>query len=307
MQALPGVRRHYRAFLPFYPNAIESLDLREYDLVISSSSAFAKSAVTRPDAVHVCYCHTPMRFAWSFDNYVARERLGAAARVALPPLMRWLRAWDVRTATRATHFVANSTVVRERIRQCYEREAEVVFPPVGVQRFDGECPRDDYHLVVSRLSAYKRVDLAVQAFTRLGRRLHVIGDGPDRAALERTAGPTVSFLGRLRDEEVAGHYARARALVFPGEEDFGIVPLEANAAGCPVIAYGSGGARDTVIDGRTGVLFHEQTVESLIEAVERADTLTFDRAALREHAGQFDEARFRRQFAEVVDRAMAAA
>ncbi|MEJ7811824.1 MAG: glycosyltransferase [Gemmatimonadaceae bacterium] len=293
MQRLPGLGRHFKKYLPLYPLAVESFDLGDYDLVISSSSAFGKGAVVRPGACHVCYCHTPMRFAWDYDRYVEREQFGRAVRTVLPLLVGHLRRWDFRTAGRPHTYIANSSVVAERIRQYYGRESEVIPPPVDVARFAPSPVDEDYYLIVSRLNPYKRVDLVVGAFSEMGRPLVVIGDGPDRAALERMAAPNVRFLGRLPDDDVARHYARCRGLIFPGEEDFGIVPLEANASGRPVIAYRAGGALDTVADGRTGVFFRDQTVGAIRDAVERCDAIRWDKAQLRRHAEGFAEGVFR--------------
>jgi glycosyltransferase involved in cell wall biosynthesis len=305
MQHLPGVKQAHRAFFPFFPAAIESFDLREYDLVISSSFAFAKGAVTRPDAHHVCYCHTPMRFAWSYDSYVEREDFGPIVRQLLPPLVRRVKEWDVRTANRPTTYIANSTVVAHRIRRCYGRPARVVHPPVSLDRYAPGQEDGDYYLIVSRLVPYKRIDLAIAAFNALSRRLVIVGDGPARRSLQRLAGPTIEFTGRIPDADVARHYAACMGLVFPGEEDFGIAPLEANASGRPVVAYRAGGALDTVRDGRSGVFFDEPTVSSLCEAVRRCDALPWDRQTLRRHAGAFTEAVFRRRFMETVDTALA--
>ncbi|MGI8765842.1 MAG: glycosyltransferase [Gemmatimonadaceae bacterium] len=304
MQRLPGMGRWFRAYLPLYPRAIESLDLRAYDLVISSSSAFAKSAIVRSDACHVCYCHTPMRFAWDYERYIAREQFGRLARIALPPLVQRLRRWDRRTAERVSTYIANSGTVRDRIRRCYGRDAEIVFPPVALDRFAAVDEDADYYLIVSRMSPYKRLDIAVEAFTRMGRELLVIGDGPGRAMLERMAGPTIRFAGTLSDAEVARHYARCRGLIFPGEEDFGIAPLEANAAGRPVVAYAAGGALDTVVDGRTGVLFYQQTASALCWAVEQCDAAAWDKKALRRHSEQFSEGPFRERMASVIERSL---
>jgi glycosyltransferase involved in cell wall biosynthesis len=302
MQHLPGLKRHFKKYLPLYPAAIESFDLRGYDLVISSSSAFAKGARVPPGARHICYCHTPMRFAWDYESYVAREGLGRAVRMVLPPFIRALRRWDIRTADRPHVFISNSSVVAGRILRCYGRSSEVVYPPVEIDRYTPASDSGDNYLVVSRLNSYKRIDLAVRAFTEAGRPLLIVGDGPYRAALERMAGPTIQFTGRMRDEEVAWYYARCRGLIFPGEEDFGITPLEANASGRPVVAYRAGGALDTVIDGKTGVCFHEQTVESLRDAVARCDALTWFRDDLRRHAEHFSVAAFRSRFESIVER-----
>jgi glycosyltransferase involved in cell wall biosynthesis len=304
MQRLPGILRHHRLYLPFYPATFQRLDLRPYDLVISSSSAFAKAAVARRDARHICYCHAPMRFVWDHARYVARENFGRMTEWALAPVIRLLKRWDVRTSREPDVYIANSSTVARRIASYYGRESEIVFPPVAVDRFAPSAVLDDYYLIVSRLVAYKRIDLAVAAFNELGRPLLIIGDGPDRGALARLARPNVRFMGWLPDADVARYYARCQAVAFPGEEDFGITALEANAAGRPVIAYGLGGALDTVVDGETGVLFREQTVRSFRDAVARCDAIAWNAARLRGHAERFNEAAFAAGITAVVERAM---
>jgi glycosyltransferase involved in cell wall biosynthesis len=301
MQKLPGIDRHFRKYFLFYPGAIESLDLSDYEVVLSSSSAYAKGARTRPGAVHVCYCHTPMRFAWNFEGYAERERWGAMTRRMLPPLISRVRRWDLRTADRPTVYVANSSTVAERIATHYHRQASIIPPPVEVDRFTPSAVQEPHYLIVSRLVPYKRIDLAVEAFTRLGRPLTIIGDGSARAELQRIAGPTVRFLGRLSDTEVSAAYARCQALLFPGEEDFGIVPLEANAAGRPVIAFQRGGALDTVVPGVTGTFFSEQTPESLIGAVLRSEATTWNQVTLRRHAESFREEVFAERMRALID------
>jgi len=304
MQRLPGLRKHFRKYVLLYPNAIESLDLSGFDLVISNSSAFAKSIITPPGTVHVCYCHTPMRFAWNFEAYSARESWGPMTRWVLPFLTERLRRWDLRTASRPHLYMGNSSAVAQRIERCYGIPAKVLFPPVEFDRFEPGGEPGDYYLVVSRLQSYKRIDLAVEAFTRLSRPLVVIGDGPDRPALERMAGPTVRFLGRQPDSEVNRYYAGCRGVIFPGEEDFGIVPLEANAAGRPVVAYRAGGALDTVIEGVTGVFFSPQTPEALAQAVEECDRRSWSVADLRRHAEGFGENFFQQRVKFLVSEAL---
>lgn len=301
MQKLPLLKRHFKAYLLFYPGAIERFDLSEYDLVISSSSAFGKAAITRKDAVHICYCHTPMRFVWDYERYMEREQYGSPVRAVLVPVLRRFRKWDVKTAVRPDTYVANSTVVADRIRRFYGRESVIVPPPVAVQRFTPGSRVEDFYLIVSRLNPYKRVDLVVKAFNDLGRPLVIIGDGPDRVVLERMAKPNIKFLGRLPDPEVAEYYARCRALIFPGDEDFGIVPLEANAAGRPVIAFKAGGALDTVVNGQTGIFFQELTPESLSEAVLCAEKTEWNSVAIRKHAEDYAEPHFRQRFMCVVE------
>jgi glycosyltransferase involved in cell wall biosynthesis len=302
MQQLPGLRNHHRKYFMLYPAAIEGCDLREYDLVISNSSAYSKSVKTRPEAVHACYCHTPMRFAWDFASYAAREDWSRLTRAVLRPFIEHLRRWDHRTANRPTGYIANSNNIARRIERCYGLPSQVVHPPVEVQRFAPQAEQDDYHLVVSRLLGYKRIDLAVHAFNRMQKPLVIIGDGPVRESLQRIAGRTIRFLGRQDDATVAQYYARCRALIFPGEEDFGLTPLEANASGRPVVAFAAGGALDTVSANTTGVLFHEQTVESLCEAVKHCEAAEWNTAALRKHAEKFREECFRVRMRGAIDK-----
>ncbi len=303
MQKLPLVTKHHQPYLPFYPFAMESLDLRGYDLVLSSSSAFGKGVITGPETLHICYCHTPMRWCWNYREYVEREHLGKLARSVLPFLITSLRIWDQTSAMRVDHFIANSPVVAERIQKYYRRDAAVIPPPVEVSRFlfDPDTPLEDYFLIVSRLIPYKRIDLAIEACNRLQLPLAIIGGGRDLERLKHIAGPTIRFLGRLSDEEVVYHYARCRALLFPGEEDFGITPLEAQASGRPVIAYGAGGALASVIDGVTGVFFREQTVESLATVLSLFDEHSYDPETIRNHALEFDLPRFHRRIFQFIE------
>lgn len=302
MQRLPAWRRHFRAFLPLYPLAVESFDLRGYDVIVSSSSAWAKAVRTPAGAAHICYCHTPMRWVWDYEHYVAREGFGIMTRLALPPVIAALRAWDVRTAQRPTHVVVNSRVVQERVMRCWGRTSELLHPPVETGRFTvGEAPGRQ-HLVVARLAHYKRIDLAVAAFTQLSLPLEIIGDGPARASLQAMAGPTITFRGRVDDAGVARAMRESRGLIFPGEEDFGITPLEANASGRPVIAFRGGGATETVRDGETGVLFAEQTANSLAAAVQRAESIVWDAPHIRRHAESYSVSAFETRFREIVQR-----
>jgi len=302
MQHLPAWKRHFRAYLPLYPLAIGGIDVRGYDVVVSSSSAWAKAVHTPAGAVHVCYCHTPMRWVWDYEHYVAREGFGALVRLALPPVIAALRMWDVRTSGQPTHIVVNSRVVQERVRRYWGRTSEVLNPPVDTERFTVGSGPGSYHLVVARLAHYKRIDLAVAAFTQLGLPLVVIGDGPARASLEAAAGPNVTFRGRVDDRGVAEAMRECRGLIWPGEEDFGITPLEATACGRPVIAYGAGGVLETVRDGVTGVFFSEQTAESLARAVQRAATIAWDPAIIRAHAESHSVAGFEARFRAIVER-----
>jgi glycosyltransferase involved in cell wall biosynthesis len=306
MQKLPLVTKYHQPYLPFYPYAMESLDLRGYDLVLSSSSAFGKGVITRPETMHICYCHTPMRWCWNYDEYVEREQLGKIARRVLPFYITKLRIWDQTSAMRVDHFIANSPVVAGRIRKYYQRDAVVIPPPVEVSRFPfGPATEpQDYFLIVSRLIPYKRIDLAIEACNCLQLPLKIIGGGRDLQRLKRLAGPTIQFMGWLSDEEVLYYYAHCRALLFPGEEDFGITPLEAQACGRPVIAYGSGGARTSVIDGVTGTFFHEQTVDSLATVLASFNEHSYDLQTIRNHALEFDMPRFRRRILQFIEAKM---
>lgn len=301
---IPGAKRLYKNLLPLMPLALERLDLSDYDLVISSEAGPAKGVLPRSDALHVCYCHSPMRYLWVMpEGYLAElPRM-------LRPLAAWMlhrmRIWDVTTAARVDHFVANSTTVATRIRKFWRREATVVHPPVDLNRFavaaDGP---DDAYLFASQLVGYKRADIAVRAFAGSDRTLLVVGEGSELAALRRIATPNVRFLGRVTDEELARLYARCRALVFCADEDFGIVPLEAMASGRPVIAFGRGGVRETVVDGVTGLFFHAQTADSLRATLDRFETMEarFDPAAIRRHAERFGRERFVAEMRTLVER-----
>ena len=291
---LPGSSTHYQKYLPLMPLALEQLDLRAYDLVISSESGPAKGVITRADTAHLCYCHSPMRYLWDFyQDYL--EDAGQATRLVMRPLFSRLRQWDVASAGRADRILANSHTVARRIARWWRREAAVVHPPVDTSPYLlNRAPAPDApYLCLGQLVPYKRTDLAVQACSETGRPLIVAGEGKDRARLERMAGPSVRFVGRVDDAEAARLYASCRALIFPGEEDFGMVPVEAMAAGCPVIAYGRGGALETVRDNETGLFFANQSVPSLLEALKRFETReSFDPAILRSQAERFNETVF---------------
>ena len=299
LNRLPFIHRHHQWFLFFYPYAFESFDFAQYDLVLSVTSAFAHGVITGPKTLHICYCLTPARFLWDYRTYVAREGLRFAQWV-LPPFVSQLRRWERAAADRVDHFVGISEAVRQRIEQSYGREAAVIYPPVDVRRLQVMPERGDYFLIISRLVPYKRIDLAVQAFSQLGLPLWIIGEGRDRRALEAMAGPSVRFLGRLGDAEARSYLERCRAFVFPGEEDFGIAPLEAQAAGRPVIAYARGGALETILGGKTGLFFREPTPQSLAEAVLGFQDGQFDPAVIHEHALRFDRAVFQQRFGDLV-------
>lgn len=304
IQRLPMMRKTHRMAVPLYPMAFESFDLSGYDLVLSSSSSFAKGVITQPDTLHVCYTHAPMRFAWSTQSYMRNEKAATPLRALLAPVLHYLRGWDSVASSRVDHYIANSRAVARRIAKFYRRESEVIYPPVETSRFRIAREIGDYYILVARFAPYKRLDLAIEAFNELGRPLKVVGEGRQRAALEAKAGKNIEFLGRVDDVALPDLLARARAYIMPGEEDFGIAPVEANACGRPVIAYAAGGALDTQIDGVTGVLFEEQSVAGLCDAVRRADTIDIDPEAIRKNAQRYDTCAFQENLLRVVAREM---
>ncbi len=309
LQRLPQVDRYYRNLLPLMPAAIEMLKLPASDFVLSFSHCVAKAVRPPAGTPHICYCFTPMRYAWHLrESYFDGGRFGKLKRLGLKRLLAWLRDWDRSTAERVTHFVAISRTVQERIRECYGRESGVIYPPVDTDFYTPDnAPCADFYLCVSAFAPYKRIDLAVQACRKLGRRLIVIGAGQDAARIRSLAGPGVSFLGWQPDEVIRGHYRRCRALLFPGEEDFGIVPVEAMACGSPVIAYGKGGATETVIgtdaNDPTGLFFAEQSVECLVNAIECFERSSdrFVGSAARRQALRFRGQRYEEQLLNYLD------
>jgi glycosyltransferase involved in cell wall biosynthesis len=303
---LPGIYRHHQPYLPLYPLAWGGLNLSD-DVILSNKSGFCHGLKYGPETLHICYCLAPTRYVWQLDAYIAREGLGKAAELALRPLVAWLKRWDYDAAQRVHHFIAISTEVQQRIQAYYDHSSVIIYPPVDTERFHVPTAEpEDYFLVVSRLIPYKRIDLAVQAASRLGLRLKVGGRGRDLERLKALAGPTVEFLGYVPDDELPGLMARAKALIFPGLEDFGITPVQSQAAGRPVIAYGGGGALDTVIPGKTGEHFEELTVESLATAMESFDPSAYDPTILRKHAAHFDRTIFAQQITTFVEQAYAA-
>jgi glycosyltransferase involved in cell wall biosynthesis len=303
LNRIPGARRYHRHFLPLYPLAVESLDLTGYDLIISSDSGPVKGVITDPGAIHICYCHSPMRYLWDahFTYTASQSRWG---RLPFRVAAHYVRNWDYAAAQRVDHFIANSRYVAARIRKYYRRESCVIYPPVETRRAIATAPVGDAYLTVGRLIPYKRVDLLIEACNRLGRKLTVVGSGPELPALMRKAGPMINFRGQLEDGDLWDAYSRCRALLFAADEDFGIVPLEAQACGRPVIAYAKGGALETVVGVHprpveqsfpadavsTGVLFRTQSVDSVCEAIEEFEAREgeFDSGKIRRHACNFD-------------------
>lgn len=304
-QHLPWSTRFFRAYFPLYPMAVESFDLRGFDLIVSSSFAFAKGVLPPASACHICYCYTPLRYLWS-EYHFHRATLFRKSwkRVLTDPFLSHLRMWDRMSADRVDRFIAISQATAARIAKYYRRDSTIVHPPVRVRPISVSRDSEDYFLLVSRLMPYKRVDLAIEAFNRLGFPLRIVGSGPEEAQLRRQAKPHIRFMGSLGDAELAGCYSRCRALVFPAIEDFGIVMVEAQAYGKPVIACAGGGASEIVLDGQTGVLFSDQTSTALAYAVNRFEEMKFHPVRVREHALKFDEAEFRNRILQLVEEAV---
>ena len=303
IQRLPA-RHAYRSYLPLFPLAVRGLDLTEYDLVISSSHCAVKAVRTRPDASHLCYCHTPMRYAWDrFDEYFSPRQVGWIKHLLIRPTMAALRRWDRRTTPRVDAFAANSAYVAGRIERYYGRSAIVISPPVDTERFvPADAPPDDYYLMVSALSPYKRVEVAIEAFNRMGRPLRIAGWGLERKRLEKLAGPTVQLLGRVDDDQLLDLYQNCRGFLLPGVEDAGIAPVEAMACGRPALVLAAGGAPEAVIDGQTGIYLRDTGADGIVEAVDTAEELTFNTATIRKHAERYSVASFDRQIASFIDR-----
>jgi glycosyltransferase involved in cell wall biosynthesis len=305
VQRLPGGKTRYRSYFPLMPLAVEQFDLSSYDLVISSSYSFAKGVLTGPDQKHLCYCHSPIRYAWDMQHqYLEQSGLTKGVKSWIVRcLLHYIRLWDYRTGGGVDAFAANSAYIARRIMKVYRREAEVIYPPVAVESFSLEEKKEDYYLTASRMVPYKKIDLIAEAFSRIpDKRLLIIGDGPEMARVRAKAGPNVELLGYRDNATLRSHLQKARAFVFMAEEDFGIVPVEAQACGTPVIAFGRGGVAETVIPGETGVLFEEQSAESLAAAVRTFEQGTFTPAVIRQQAEKFSAEVFKRQFADFVRR-----
>lgn len=300
IQSLPFSRKRYQYYLPLMPIALEQFDLRQYDVIISSESGPAKGVLVPPSASHICYCHSPMRYVWDlYHDYLGKAPL--VKKLLTAPVMHYLRIWDALSANRVDTFVANSNTIKNRIRACYRRDSVVVHPPVDVDDFSAEADREEFYLLAGELVPYKRPDIAVKACNQLGKRLVVIGGGPMEKALREMAGPTVTIMGRQPFDVLKTHYATCKALLFPGMEDFGIVPVEAMASGAPVLAFGKGGVCDSTIEGKTSLYFEEQSVDSLTSCICRFEEqgVSFSALELAQHAAGFAKSRFMKEMAAV--------
>jgi glycosyltransferase involved in cell wall biosynthesis len=305
LQHIPFASRKHRIFLPLFPMAIEQFDLRNHDIIISSSYAVAKGVLTSSDQLHICYCHSPMRYIWDLTfEYLEASGLSSGLKsFIVRSMFHYLRIWDASSAIRVNEFVANSYYIANRIYKCYNRRAKVIYPPVDVDRFSISNNRDNYFITISRLVPYKRIDLIVEAFKILKLPLVVIGDGPSRKKLESLASGNITFLGQLPSDKMDEYLKKARAFVFSAEEDFGIVNVEAQACGIPVIAYGRGGALETIEQDITGLFFYKQDVASLVDAVNRFLAIEdkFDPELIRANAKRFPRERFEYEFRNFVD------
>lgn len=302
MGKIPFAKKKYRWLLPWMPIATERHNVHEFDVVLSSTSAFAKGILTRPDTLHISYCHTPTRYLWTDTHeYLSDLKLNPVLKTVLPRLIHKLRLWDKMSVDRVDYFIANSNTVRQRIEKYYRRESDIMYPPVAVGTFSLATTIGDYYIAGGRLVPYKRFDIIVQTFNRLGWKIKIFGVGPELASLRRVAKPNIEFVGRVSDQEKAELIQHARAFIHPQVEDLGITPIEAMASGTPVIAYGVGGVTETVIPGKTGVFFYQQQWESLLDTLVSFDPFAWDRVAIRSYAQKYDEAMFKQKIKQYVE------
>jgi len=306
IQKLPGAKKRYRSYLPFMPLAIEQLDVSQHDVIISSSHAVAKGVLTGTNQMHVCYCHTPVRYAWDLYNQYLKEAgltRGIKGFIA-KSILHYIRMWDISTVNRVDYFIANSHYIAKRIKKIYNREADVIYPPVDVDKFRLNSVKEDFYLAVSRFVPYKKMDLIVEAFAKMpDKKLFVIGSGPDELKIKSLAGPNVTFLGYQADEKLREYMGRAKAFVFAAEEDFGITNVEAMACGTPVIAFGKGGATETIVEGKTGMFFNIQSPDSLAETVGEFEKNvdSFIPEEISKHAQKFSRGRFEKEMTDFVE------
>ncbi len=305
IQKLPTVKKNHRKFLQLFPIAIEQLNLNNYDVVISSSASVAKGVLTNQNQLHICYCHSPMRYAWDlhYDYLKDKNLLSGLKGWYAKKILHKLRIWDVISSNRVDFFVANSNYVAQRIKKTYNRDAKVIYPPVNTNNFKLHVDKEDYYVAASRLVSYKKIDLIVNAFNQMpDKKLKVVGDGPELNKIKKIANANVEVLGRRKNDSLISIFQKSRALVYAADEDFGIIPVEAQACGTPVIAYRKGGLKETVIENETGVFFEEQSESSIIKAVNKFEKLSFDYSLVRKNAERFSKERFEKEFKEFVDK-----
>jgi len=301
LQKVPFVKAHHRPFLMFMPLAVEQFDLSKYDLVISDTASFAKGVITRPKTLHICYCHTPTRYVWDDSHkYIEEFNYPSFVKKIIPPFLNYLRLWDEAASSRPDKYLTNSHFVASRIKKYYNQEAKVIYPPVRTSNFYIGQPRD-YFLAVARFLPYKKIDLAIRAFNKLGWSLKIIGDGPERKRLQKLANSNIEFLGLVDEKMLQDYYARCCAFVFPQEEDFGISAVEAMSSGRPVVAYRGGGALEIIKENETGIFFEQQSVESLIGALKKFKPEDFNPIKIRQYALQFDKEIFKQKISEFVN------
>ena len=301
LQKFPFAKTKYRSYFPFYPLAVEGFDLSEYDLVLSCSHSVAKGVLTHADQYHICYCHTPVRYAWDLYHQYLKEVKGLRRRLA-KFFLHYLRMWDVQAANRVDRFVVNSKFVSKRIRKIYGKEAEVIYPPVDTDYFSLKTNKEEYYVTASRMVSYKKIDLIVEAFSRMpDKKLVVIGDGPDFDKVKSKAAKNIELLGYRPDETLREHLQKAKAFVFAAIEDFGILPVEAQSCGTPVIAYGKGAVLETVLRGTTGIFYQNQTPEAIVDSVKEFEKLDFDYSLVRKHAEAFCKKRFQDEMQSLIE------
>lgn len=303
IQKLPFAKNRHRIFPQLMPMAIEQFDFSDYDIVLSDSSSYAKGIITGPDTLHICYMHTPMRYAWDdCHKYTQDFYFPSIIKKLVPLAMNYIRIWDRASADRVDRIIANSNFVKKRIKKYYKKDAVVIHPPVNIDNFSISPTRGKYFLMVGRLIAYKRFDIAIQAFTKLGLPLKIIGRGPELKRLQKMAGPSIEFLGRVPDEELANYYAKCQAFIFPQEEDFGIVAIEAMASGRPIIAYRGGDILEHMEEGKTGLFFDQQTADDIVRTIKKFDANHFDPAYIREKVEKFDNREFKAKIKDYIEK-----